>query len=62
LPTAVAILPEGFTEENKLLNSTMKVVRDKVIAYFKDYVDFLYSPEGKNFFNQKNQQSIEKMK
>ena len=62
LPTAVAILPEGFTEENKLLNSTMKVVRDKVIAYFKEYVDHLYSPEGKNFFNEKNKQSIERMK
>lgn len=62
LPTAVAILPEGFTEENKLLNSTMKVVRDKVIEYFKEYVDYLYSPEGKNFFNEKNKQSIERMK
>lgn len=62
LPTAVAILPEGFTEENKLLNSTMKVVRDKVIAYFKEYVDYLYSPEGKNFFNEKNKRSIEGMK
>ncbi|WP_282014568.1 AMP-dependent synthetase/ligase [Marinifilum flexuosum] len=62
LPTAVAILPEAFTEENKLLNSTMKVVRDKVIAYFKEYVDHLYSPEGKNFFNEKNRQSIERMK
>ncbi|WP_321281172.1 AMP-binding protein [Marinifilum fragile] len=62
LPTAVAILPEGFTEENKLLNSTMKVVRDKVIEYFKEYVNYLYSPEGKNFFNEKNKQSIERMK
>eukprot|EP01029_Cantina_marsupialis_P000982 TRINITY_DN107_c0_g1_i1.p1 TRINITY_DN107_c0_g1~~TRINITY_DN107_c0_g1_i1.p1 ORF type:complete len:635 (-),score=87.01 TRINITY_DN107_c0_g1_i1:5401-7305(-) len=62
LPTAVGILPEAFTEENKLLNSTMKVVRDKVIAYFQDFVDHLYSPAGKNFLNDKNMQSIEKMK
>ncbi|WP_421918964.1 AMP-dependent synthetase/ligase [Marinifilum sp.] len=58
LPTAVAILPEGFTEENKLLNSTMKVVRNKVITHFKEYINYLYSPEGKNFFNEKNKQSI----
>lgn len=59
MPTAVGILPEAFTEENKLVNSTMKVVRDKVIAHFKDYVDFLYTPEGKNFLNTKNKETIQ---
>lgn len=62
LPTAVGILPEGFTEENKLLNSTMKVVRDKVITYFSDTVDYLYTPEGKNFFNDKNKETIHQIK
>lgn len=61
LPTAIGVLPEGFTEENKLLNSTMKVVRDKVITYFKEYVDYLYTPEGKTFINSKNKESINKM-
>ncbi|MRT93689.1 long-chain fatty acid--CoA ligase [Ancylomarina sp. 16SWW S1-10-2] len=60
MPTAVGILPEAFTEENKLVNSTMKVVRDKVISYFKDYVDYLYTPDGKNFFNLKNKETIQK--
>ncbi|BAX78728.1 AMP-dependent synthetase/ligase [Labilibaculum antarcticum] len=58
LPTAIGILPEAFTEENKLLNSTMKVVRDRVNSYFKEYVDFLYTPEGKNIFNSKNKESL----
>lgn len=58
LPTAVAILPEGFTEENKLMNSTMKVVRDKVLSHYKEYVDYLYTPQGKDFFNEKNRQTI----
>jgi len=61
LPTAVGILPEGFTEENKLLNSTMKVVRDKVVTYFKEYVDYMYTPKGKNFMNTKNKESIKNM-
>lgn len=61
LPNAVAILPEGFTEENKLLNSTMKVVRDRVIEYFRKYVDFLYTPEGKDFFHQMNKETINKL-
>lgn len=60
MPTAVGILPEAFTEENKLVNSTMKVVRDKVISYFKDYVDYLYTPEGKNFLNAENKKTIQK--
>ncbi len=59
MPTAVGVLPEAFTEENKLVNSTMKVVRDKVITYFKDYVDFLYTPEGKNVLNSKNKETIQ---
>ena len=60
MPTAVGVLPEAFTEENKLVNSTMKVVRDKVITYFKEYVDYLYTPEGKNFLNTKNKETIQK--
>ncbi len=60
MPTAAGVLPEGFTENNKLVNSTMKVVRDKVIAYFKNYVDYLYTPEGKNFLNTKNKETIQK--
>ena len=58
LPTAIGILPEAFTEKNRLLNSTMKVVRDRVNSYFKEYVDFLYTPEGKNIFNSKNKESL----
>jgi long-chain acyl-CoA synthetase len=61
LPTAIGVLPEAFTEENKLLNSTMKVVRDKVVKYFKAEVDFLYTPEGKNILNTKNQENITKL-
>lgn len=61
LPTAVGILPEGFTEENKLLNSTMKVVRDKVITHFQDHVDYLYTPEGKNIHNLKNKETIKNL-
>lgn len=61
LPTAVGILPEAFTENNKLLNSTMKVVRDRVVSYFKEYVDFLYTPEGKNIQNNKNKDSLKSL-
>jgi long-chain acyl-CoA synthetase len=51
IPSAVAVLPESFNEDNKLMNSTMKVVRAKVTEYFKQELDYLYKPEAKNLNN-----------
>ena len=51
LPTAMAIVPEPFTETNKMLNSTMKMVRRTVESNYKKQIDFLYTPEGKEFMN-----------
>lgn len=54
LPTSILILPEAFTEENHLLNSTMKIVRDKIINHYQDELNFLYSVEAKNILNDRN--------
>jgi len=54
LPVAIGILPEGFTEENHLLNSTMKMVRGKITDRYKDLIQFLYTPEAKNICNGRN--------
>ena len=54
LPAAVAVLPKGFTEENKLLNSTMKVIRGRVEERYKARIEFLYTPEGKDIVNVQN--------
>ena len=61
LPTSFAILGEGFTEENKMLNSTLKIVRRKIEHYYKDRIDFLYTAEGKNPFNQQNQNIVDRL-
>ncbi len=58
LPTAVAVLPEAFTEQNHLVNSTMKIVRGKVEQYFADRIEYAYTQEGKNLFNEKNIASV----
>jgi len=47
LPSAVAMLSEGFTDQNKMMNSTMKVVRGKVTEHYKDTIDFLYDFQKK---------------
>lgn len=58
LPAAVAVLPEPFTEQNHLVNSTMKIVRGKVEKYFADRIEYAYTTEGKNLYNPKNMASL----
>ncbi|WP_291862592.1 long-chain fatty acid--CoA ligase [Marinilabilia sp.] len=58
LPSASIILPEAFTEANKLLNSTMKIVRRKVEEHFEDEINFLYSAEGREFQSERNRKNL----
>ncbi len=61
LPAAVGIMDEPFTEENRMLNSTMKMVRNRVVEHYKDLIDYLYSPAGKNILNERNMAAIQKL-
>jgi len=54
LPSAVAVLGEGFTEQNHLLNSTMKMVRGKIVEFYRTRIDYLYTPEGRSILNAHN--------
>lgn len=58
LPAAIAVLPEPFTEQNGLVNSTMKIVRGKVEKFYQDRIEYAYTPEGKELFNPKNLESL----
>ncbi|MDH6533738.1 long-chain fatty acid--CoA ligase [Parabacteroides sp. 52] len=58
LPTTFAVLPEPFTEQNGLVNSSLKIVRGKVEKLYMDRLEYLYTPEGKNPVNEKNKQSL----
>lgn len=60
LPASVAILNEGFTEENGLLNSTLKVVRPKISERYSELIDYLYTPESKDITNSENIESLRK--
>ena len=61
LPSAVAIVDEAFTEQNGLVNSTMKVVRSRVEEHFRDRLDALYTPEGKRPDSAQNLSSLKKL-
>ena len=54
LPSCFAVLPEAFTEQNGMMNSTMKVVRGKVESCYKERIDILYSDGGRNLYEQHN--------
>ena len=60
LPSTMVILPEAFTEQNQLINSTMKMVRVKIAEYFKAELDFLYTSEAKNIINKMNMETLKK--
>ena len=58
LPSTFAILPEPFTEQNQMINSTMKMVRGKIEKAYADRIDYLYTSEGKQILNEKNLECI----
>lgn len=60
-PACFGIMPEPFSEQNKMINSTMKIVRPKIIEQYKDLINFLYTPEGKNPQNTYNNDTIKKI-
>lgn len=60
LPAASIILPDSFNEKNKLINSTMKIVRSKVESFYKDEIDYLYTLEGKNLLSNRNLKNLKR--
>ncbi len=58
LPTAVAVIVEPFTEQNGLVNSTMKIMRGKVEERYAERIEGLYTAGAKNIDNNDNIQAI----
>jgi long-chain acyl-CoA synthetase len=54
LPTTFAVLAEPFTEQNQMINSTMKMVRGKIEKAYAARIDYMYTAEGKQTQNQQN--------
>ena len=62
MPATFGILNESFTEENHLLNSTLKMVRGKITEKYKYRIEFLYTTDGKNVFNSQNYEALNSLK
>jgi len=42
-PTVFEVIPEAFSEENQLVNSTMKLVRYKVVEFYAERIEGMYA-------------------
>lgn len=58
VPSVLCILPEPFTEQNGMMNSTMKVVRGKVEKAYQNYIDLAYATDKKAEFEALNKASL----
>ncbi|MDD2285885.1 MAG: AMP-binding protein [Paludibacter sp.] len=54
LPTAIAVIEEPFTEQNGLVNSTMKIIRGKVEEKYAERIEKLYINGGKEILSPEN--------
>lgn len=60
LPSSFAVLAEPFTEQNQMINSTMKMVRGKIEKAYKERIDYVYTAEGKQLLNKENLAALKK--
>jgi long-chain acyl-CoA synthetase len=58
LPAAIGVISEGFTEENRMMNSTMKMVRPKIMELYTQLLEYIYTPEAKIITNERNLKAI----
>ncbi|MBI2418105.1 MAG: AMP-binding protein, partial [Ignavibacteriales bacterium] len=61
LPSAIAVLGEGFTEQNHFMNSTLKMVRGKISEFYSTRIDYLFTPEAKDICNHQNMTIIKRL-
>ncbi len=59
LPARFIIIPDAFNEADGLVNSTMKLVRYKVVEFYKARIEAAYESEASN--RAKNLEAIQKM-
>jgi long-chain acyl-CoA synthetase len=58
LPSTFAVLEEPFTEQNRFLNSTMKMVRGRIEEHYGDRIAELHRAEGAKVCNARNRAVI----
>ncbi len=58
LPSTIAVLKEPFSEQNQMINSTMKMVRGKIEKAYAERLVYVYTAEGKQLDNKENMAAL----
>ena len=58
LPSAFAVLAEPFTEQNRLLNSSLKMVRGRIVERYRDRIVALHRAESADVCRAANREAI----
>jgi long-chain acyl-CoA synthetase len=61
LPSAIAVLGEPFSEQNHMLNSTLKMVRNRIADFYRARIDYLYTPQGRSILSEQNRAIVARM-
>ena len=61
IPSNFQILEEDFSEENKMINSTLKMVRQNITDTYQNQLDVMYGKDAQNASIEKNLKLISKL-
>lgn len=59
IPATFEIIPKEFSEDDGLINSTMKLVRYKTAEFYADRIESMYADH--DFFNERNRQAVKEL-
>ncbi len=59
IPSVFRIIEEPFSEKNKMINSTLKMVRPKILETYGQEIEDMYSKEGASIYCQENIRAIQ---
>ena len=57
-PSTYQVLLEPFTEQNRMINSSMKMVRFQITDAYRDLLEYMYTSEGRSCVNDRNSETI----
>jgi long-chain acyl-CoA synthetase len=61
IPSQFQVIEEAFSEENHLINSTLKMVRHKITEKYKDRIDLMYADSAQTKAKETNLKILEKI-
>ncbi len=61
IPSVFRVVLEPFSEENKMINSTMKMVRYKIVEAYKDDIQEMYTNGRSSIVCPKNEETVKKL-